>query len=104
MYPQNGQLPIFKPNSIARSIWDWCESRNIFIFASYINNKENIKEDFLSRKHQSNVEFELNQSVFRKIIEIYGCPEIDLFASRINARCKKYVSPGPELSSRCIYF
>ncbi|KAJ8911216.1 hypothetical protein NQ315_014928, partial [Exocentrus adspersus] len=86
-------------NSIARSIWDWCESRKIYIFASYINTKENIKADFLSRDTQSNIEFELNQNIFIKITEEFGCPEIDLFASRANTKCQKYVSWRPDPDS-----
>lgn len=86
-------------NSMTRGIWDWCESRNIYIFASYINTKENIKADFLSRNIQSNIEFELKQDIFIKIIEKFGFPEIDLFASRVNTKCKKYVSWRPDPDS-----
>lgn len=48
-------------------IWQWCESKNIEIFASYI--------------------------------PTLGQPTIDLFASRINCKCKIYISWGPDPDS-----
>nr|CAH7719797.1 unnamed protein product [Callosobruchus chinensis] len=41
---------------LTRSIWDWCESKTIHIFASYINTKDNIRADSLSRNTQDNTE------------------------------------------------
>lgn len=77
-------------NSIARDIWQWCEERNIWIYASYINTKENYEADRESRK--INIEWELSQSAYRKIVNLFGEPDIDMFASRINSKCEKYVS------------
>lgn len=78
-------------NSITRMIWDWCEIRGLFIFASYINTKDNITADFLSRNKASTTEFELNEKSFLLIIKTYDIPDIDLFASKANAKCLKYV-------------
>lgn len=89
-------------NNITRMIWDWCETRNIHIFASYISSKENIQADFLSRNKVFNTEFELNNEAFKKAVESFGIPEIDLFASKINAKCKNYVSWGPDPDCRCV--
>lgn len=77
-------------NEIARKIWLWCEDRKIFLFASYIKSSENTDADFESRN--IDIEWELHSNAFRDIVEKYGKPEIDLFASRINAKCKKYIS------------
>lgn len=38
------------------------------------------------------MEFELSDVAFRKIINKFGYPNIDLFATRINVKCKDYVS------------
>lgn len=89
-------------NNITKKIWDWCEARNIFIFASYINTKENVTADFLSRNKSSNSEFELNNTSFSRIIKVFGSPDIDLFASRINAKCDRYISWGPDPDSFCV--
>ena len=34
--------------------------------------------------------------LFRKICTVFSTPEIDLFASRINAKCARYVSRNPD--------
>ena len=36
--------------------------------------------------------FELSHSAFIRVVMKFGNPEIDLFASRINAKCQNYVS------------
>ncbi|KAJ8706182.1 hypothetical protein PYW07_010959 [Mythimna separata] len=77
-------------NSITRELWQWCEKRNIWVFASYINSKDNFEADTESRK--INIEWELSQSCFEKIRRTLGEPEIDLFASRINNKCQRFVS------------
>nr|CAH7740569.1 unnamed protein product [Callosobruchus chinensis] len=84
---------------LTRSIWDWCESKTIHIFASYINTKDNIRADSLSRNTQDNTEFELNQNAFVRVVERFGQPQIDLFASQVNAKCDMYVSWGPDPDS-----
>lgn len=79
-------------NDITRQIWQWCEERHIFIFASYIKSKDNVDADRESRRTNIDTEWELSQVAFRKITDTYGFPEIDLFASRLNAKCFLYVS------------
>ena len=79
-------------SSLAREIWQWCERRDIWIIASYIPSKENVEADQESRRLQPETELELDDRVFRKIVNIFGQPEIDLFASRANAKCRRYVS------------
>lgn len=66
--------------------------RKLWIFASYINTKDNIEADEGSRRVNPDVEWELSQPAFNYIVKQLGQPEIDLFASRINAKCRKYVS------------
>lgn len=77
-------------NSITRDIWQWCEERNIWIYTSYINTKDNYEADRESRK--INIEWELSQRAYSKIVNRFGVPNIDLFASRINSKCEKFVS------------
>jgi hypothetical protein len=79
-------------NELSRQIWQWCEERNIWIFASYINTKDNIEADRESRKYNPDTEWELSNHAFRRIIHKFGHPDIDLFASRANAKCQAYVS------------
>lgn len=79
-------------NKIARTIWEWCEKRRIWVFASYINTKDNFKADFESRRLETETEFEISSEAFKKIIDSFGKPDVDLFASRVNAKCDSYVS------------
>lgn len=79
-------------NQITRQIWEWCEERNIFIFASYIRSSLNTEADGESRKLNIDTEWELNLREFDKIVYNFGKPSIDLFASRINAKCPIYMS------------
>lgn len=79
-------------NDISRQIWQWCEERQIFIFASYIKSKDNVDADRESRRTNIDTEWELSPKAFYKITQIFGFPEIDLFASRLNAKCTLYVS------------
>ncbi|XP_050296332.1 uncharacterized protein LOC126736145 [Anthonomus grandis grandis] len=81
-----------KLNALARQIWQWCEQRNIFIRASYIPSRDNVEADMASRQLKIETEWSLSDIAFRKIGETFGFPSIDLFASRINRKCKKFVS------------
>lgn len=79
-------------NKITRDIWQWCEKRNIFVFASYIKSSQNKDADMESRNLNIDTEWELSSAAFNKIVEKFGRPQIDLFASRLNAKCDKYIS------------
>lgn len=79
-------------NDITKDIWVWCEQRKIMPFASYINTKDNINADKLSRYDFADTEWELNHDAFMEIVRKFGQPKLDLFASRSNAKCKCYVS------------
>lgn len=78
--------------SLAREVWHWCETRNLWIFASYINSQANYEADSESRRSSSETEWSLSDEAFRRIKKTFGEPEVDLFASKINAKCSTYVS------------
>ena len=79
-------------NKTVKSIWKWCESRNLWIFASYIRSKDNAIADFESRRLEPETEYELSPKAFQKLSKVFGVPDIDLFASRANSKCEAYVS------------
>ncbi|KAI8431183.1 hypothetical protein MSG28_001221 [Choristoneura fumiferana] len=79
-------------NKLASEIWNWCEERNLFIYASYIKSKENVEADRASRITNIDTEWELKNSCFQFITKKLGHPNIDLFATRINKKCDLYVS------------
>lgn len=82
-------------NNLSRSIWQWCEKRNIWLHASYVNTKDNCA-DAESRKINPDTEWELSDEAFQSIIHKFGAPDIDLFASRNNAKCNKFISWRPD--------
>lgn len=79
-------------NNVSRLIWQWCEAKQILIFASYIRSKENLIADFNSRVKNVNTEYSLNTTHFNNIVKLYGKPDLDLFASRQNTKCKMFAS------------
>ncbi|XP_070525983.1 uncharacterized protein [Cardiocondyla obscurior] len=88
-------------SDLARKIWLWCENRNIFIFASYIPSAQNVEADAESRTVSDETEWSLGQVFFEEIEAHFGRFDIDLFATHINAKCRRFVSwrPDPQRDS-----
>lgn len=72
--------------------WVAFEVRDIFVFASYIRSVDNTVADAESRRIHPDIEWELAPNAFKKIIDKFGHPQIDLFATRINKKCEVYIS------------
>ncbi|MCG7876290.1 MAG: hypothetical protein JAZ03_08585 [Candidatus Thiodiazotropha taylori] len=84
-------------NALARSIWFWCIDRNIHLTAAHVAGVHNTEADKMSRKkHNDDLEWSLDDTVFRKLIARHPNLEIDLFASRLNHKLSYYVSRYPE--------
>lgn len=79
-------------SKLSREIWQWCETRGLYVFASYISSVDNYIADAESRRIHADIEWELSDNAYRIICSSFGIPEIDLFASRINKKCTKFVS------------
>lgn len=90
-----GSVRFPKLNNLVREIWQWAENRQNFLVASYIKSKENKEADDLSRLTNEDTEWELADWAFKKIIEIFGKPEVDLFASSANSKCEIFISRFP---------
>ena len=78
-------------NEITRKIWLWCKDKHIWITCNHLPGLQNIS-DGESRKKGLQTEWELNERVFLEINAVLGPFDIDLFASRINAKVNKFVS------------
>lgn len=83
-------------NSLAKSIWQWCNCRNIWITAVHLPGIDNVEADSLSRNFNDRTEWMLNKGEFKKIVAKFGIPEIDLFASRLNNQVPRYISWQPD--------
>ena len=88
-------------NDMARHIWEWCTQRGIWISAAYIPGRLNVEADRMSRTFNDRLEWRINKKSFQKIVHQFGTPEIDLFASRLNAQLPRYISwlPDPKAES-----
>lgn len=87
-----GSVKFPKLNTLARQIWQWCETRNIWVFASYIQSSENCQADLASRILPTETEWALCNEMFKIIVKKFGLPNIDLFASIANRKCRRYIS------------
>lgn len=93
-----GSIKYPKLNKISRELWQWCQQRHIFVFASYINTLENFVADKNSRDKNVDTEYSLSKQAFAEITSKLGKPSIDLFATYLNKKCNRFVSwhPNPE--------
>ncbi|XP_056635917.1 uncharacterized protein LOC130444663 [Diorhabda sublineata] len=55
-------------NDLTKDIWQWCEERNIKIFASYINTESNVLVDKASRSKEIDTEYSLNVEAYKQIV------------------------------------
>ena len=91
---QGGKKP--KCNLIARALWEWAIERGIWVSASFIPGKHNVAADRESRTMHDNMEWRLNTNYFKICTDLWGQPEVDLFASRLNTQVEKFVSWKPD--------
>nr|XP_034194198.1 uncharacterized protein LOC117610670 [Osmia lignaria] len=87
-----GSIQFPKLAKLAKKIWQWCEARNVWIFASYIKSSDNTEADAESRVEQTETEWELADWAYEKVESTFGKFDIDLFASNVNAKCEKFIS------------
>jgi hypothetical protein len=79
-------------NRLAREIWKWAKSHKNWISAVYLEGIKNKVADYESRHVNDNLEYEISDEMFQKICQRFGKPDVDLFASRLNNKCKKFIS------------
>ena len=83
-------------NEVARDIWTWCERRKIWIEAVHLPGALNVEADYESRHFTDDSEWSPNPLLFDQICNKWGAPCLDLFASRLNHKVRKYVSWCPD--------
>ena len=83
-------------DGVARRIWKWAENNDTWISAAHIPGKDNIDADEQSRAFNDATEWSISDFIFRQIVDIWGDPDIDLFATRINCKIPMYVSWKPD--------
>ncbi|KAF2905687.1 hypothetical protein ILUMI_00486 [Ignelater luminosus] len=86
-----GGIQIKNLDKLSREIWKWCGERKIYLRALYILSKENTT-DKESRQSPVEIEYVLSNKAFELIVALFGQPDIDIFATDTNAKCKNYIS------------
>ena len=72
------------------------QERKWFVRARHIPGKFNVEADQLSRSKQDlPTEWSLHPKVAQQIFDMWFQPDVDLFATKYNNKCFKYVAPGP---------
>lgn len=96
-----GGIKSVKCNQLSQHIWQWCLDHDVWIISSHIPGVRN-EADRPSRYFNDNIEWELDQTIFKEICGKFGTPSIDLFASRLNHKLPVYCSWRPDPNARFI--
>ena len=89
-------------NDIAVDIWLICQEYQVHISAAHIPGKDNVTADIASREFIDSAEWMISPNVFHDITKKFGMPDIDLFATRLNAQLPSYVSWNPDPHAKFI--
>ena len=85
-----------------RGIWEWAMARKLLISAEFIAGKINTEADEASRIFDENTEWAIPNNIFLKIQENFMKFDIDLFASRLNAKVSRYAAWKPDPNASII--
>ena len=81
---------------LVQDIWTWCMQNKVWLSASHLPGALNVEADQQSRQFNERTESHLREDVFQQISKIWGTPDIDHFASRLNAQLPKYGTWKPD--------
>lgn len=82
--------------AIAESIFSWAEKNVKSLSAVHLRGTMNTVADYLSRHRVSQEEWSLDFTAFRQITDLWGWLEVDLFATKVNAKLQSFYSLTPE--------
>ena len=90
-------------NNLTFNIWSWCIEHNVFVSAARIPGVENVVADGESRKVHMDAEWMLNSDLPQAALrQLNATPDIHLFASRLNAQLKRFISFRPDPAAEAI--
>ena len=85
---------------LCRLVWELlyrCHHRNIHIQVRHIPGKLNVLADSLSRPDRIHpTKWSLDRGIAHQIFKLWGTPQVDLFATRLNHLLPLFVSPVPD--------
>ncbi|KAG8536681.1 hypothetical protein GDO81_025866 [Engystomops pustulosus] len=78
--------------SLTRQIFLWAEDHVLSISATHLKGTENTTADFLSRRKILPNEWCIKEEIFQYLSSLWGEPQIDLFATKRNSKCRHFFS------------
>lgn len=78
--------------SLAKGILSWAELHTLSLSAVHLKGTLNRVADFLSRNQILEAEWQLNPEVFQLIVQKWGRPRVDLFATQENSQMSRFFS------------
>ncbi|KAJ1148114.1 hypothetical protein NDU88_000954, partial [Pleurodeles waltl] len=85
---------------LAQKNWRWAIHNQIRLIAQFIPGIQNQLADNLSRDHQQVHEWEIHPQILNTYFKLWGTPQIDLFATKENAKCQNFASRYPHKQSQ----
>ena len=83
-------------NQITRETTLWCKDRDISLTITHLPGKLNVEADKASREFHDDTEWSLDVKVDKTLVSRWGTPDVDLFATRLNAKILWYVAWKPD--------
>ena len=77
---------------VSERLFALAASRHLYLSVVYLPGRHNIWADALSRTHGSSVEWALHPDAFMDLVDMFGCPEVDLFAAPDNHLLPLYLT------------
>ena len=100
---RRGNSRVFHLSALAEMIWKRAASMNWSISVAHIGGTFNVLADQLSRDEIISTEWSLPKQLFTELILIHEPSlQVDLFATSLNHKLKKYVSPCPDINACAI--
>ena len=87
-----GGVETIECHRTVKVIWEWAIERRIILSAEHIPGSQNFLAEKASRVFDINTEWELSLQIYTQITDKFGKFDIDLFASRLNAKNVNYAS------------
>ena len=89
-------------NEIARKIWLWAIELNIWLNVAHVPGVENIVADQESRVFKDEIEWILHDEQFQRIVNKFGMPQLDTFATRLNNKVERFHAWKPDPQAEAI--
>ena len=86
-------------STVAKQLCDWCIDRNLWVNTCHVAGALNVVADRASRVFYDRTEWMLDPDVFQQLIDMFGSPDIDFFASRLVKEVARFVywHPYPDV-------